>query len=49
MLSFLFPSKSPVAMVVPERESPGKTAIACDNPMMNASRYDIDSFWRGFA
>ncbi len=36
--SFLFPSMSPVAIVVPERESPGKTATACERPMMNASR-----------
>ena len=38
MLSFLFPSMRPVAMVVPERESPGKTATACPKPMMKASR-----------
>ena len=38
MLSFLFPRMRPVAMVVPERESPGNTARACPNPMMKASR-----------
>ena len=35
---FLLPSRIPVAMVVPERESPGIDATACDRPMMKASR-----------
>ena len=36
--SFLFPRIRPVAMVVPERERPGSTAIACPKPIINASR-----------
>ena len=35
---FLLPSSSPVAMVEPERESPGMAAHACASPMMKASR-----------
>ena len=48
-LSFLLPSKRPVAIVVPERDKPGNTAIACPTPMMNASLNEIVSRWRGFA
>ena len=32
--SFLTPSKSPVAIVVPERDKPGITATACASPIM---------------
>ena len=38
MLSFLLPRISPVAIVVPERDNPGKTATACPRPIINASR-----------
>ena len=47
--SFLLPSRSPVAMVLPERDSPGITAAACASPMMKASFMLIFSFCRGFA
>ncbi len=36
--SFLFPNNNPVEIVVPERDNPGNTATACDNPMINACR-----------
>ena len=36
--AFLLPSNSPVAMVVPERDSPGMAAQACARPMIRASR-----------
>ena len=39
--SFFTPQSSPVAMVVPLRLNPGRTAIACAQPMMMASRYVI--------
>ena len=47
--SFLLPSSSPVAMVLPERDSPGITAQAWAIPMMKASFQEIFSFWRGLA
>ena len=47
--SFLSPNKIPVAMVVPERESPGSIAIVWAIPMMNASKYEMSSLGRGFA
>ena len=34
--SFELPNKSPVAIVVPERDKPGSTAHACAIPIMNA-------------
>jgi hypothetical protein len=34
--SFFTPNNKPVAMVVPERERPGKTATACANPIRKA-------------
>src|SRR5574344_1975923 len=47
--SFLLPRRRPVAMVVPERESPGKTATACEIPMIKACQIEMFSFSRGFA
>ena len=47
--SFRFPSSRPVAIVVPERDSPGMVAAACAKPMMKASRYDISCLLRGLA
>ena len=41
--SFLLPSSKPVAMVEPERESPGSTAAAWARPMMKASFIEICS------
>ena len=35
---FFTPSIRPVEIVVPERDSPGSTAHACDRPIMKASR-----------
>jgi hypothetical protein len=43
-LALLFPSINPVEMVVPERDNPGNTAIACEIPMMKASLNDIVAF-----
>lgn len=34
--SFFTPQSNPVAIVVPERDKPGKTAIAWDNPITKA-------------
>ncbi len=36
--AFLLPSSRPVAMVEPDRESPGMAAHACASPMIRASR-----------
>ena len=48
-VSFLLPRISPVAMVLPERESHGITAQAWASPIMKASRLLIFSFCRGLA
>ena len=42
--SFLLPNSRPVAMVLPERDTPGSTATACASPMMKASFIEICSF-----
>ena len=47
--SFLLPSSKPVAMVEPERDSPGSTATACAIPMTKACKGLMFSFWRGLA
>ena len=47
--SFLLPNNNPVAMVLPDRESPGNTAQACAKPIMNASRVLMESLIRGLA
>ena len=45
--SLLSPSRSPVAMVEPERDRPGSTATACAKPMTNASAMEISCLTRG--
>ena len=47
--SFLLPSSRPVAMVLPERDSPGMTAHACAMPMMRASFHEMFCLMRGLA
>ena len=47
--SFLLPNKSPVAIVLPERDRPGRTAQACAKPIIKASRMLMFSLIRGFA
>ena len=47
--SFLLPSSRPVAMVDPERDTPGSTATACARPMIKASFIEMCSFLRGLA
>ena len=48
-LSFLLPSMMPVAMVAPERDIPGRTAMAWAIPIMKAWKQEIFSLCLGLA
>ena len=49
IFSLLLPKRIPVAIVEPERESPGNTAHACANPIIKASRKEMSCFTLGRA